>query len=354
MSEDESAWTLGNCPVCDSPLRVPGVGEVTRIQCPGCGEVLVPDGEPTELPVNRNVQPESFPMRGREREDWQHTGRDLLADGPRLNAPIARIGSDDVERVEHVRVRRRRKSRPEDAPEWEADGDAAKPVIESDSRAARRARQRRKAILIAFATAMGVGLIVMVWFMVRQITAPVGSDAPIVPPAVAKAAEASATAARNADSSAQRAFPVVQDDDYALVRKAIDRFFSVKTISELSTAVRDPGRVRQQMEAHHGSKPIDFGKLRSIPERGELLAYRNVVVAVIETDDLERHVMALEKIDGEFKVDWESFVGWCEVPWDKIRAARPTEPVIMRVHIEGGDRSNAYYNYDFSDPEGWA
>jgi hypothetical protein len=48
---------------------------------------------------------------------------------------------------------------------------------------------------------------------------------------------------------------------------------------------------------------------------------------------------------GEWKLDWESWVGHSEMPWSDFRAKRTITPTLFRVFVEEGN----YYNYEFTD-----
>jgi hypothetical protein len=84
---------------------------------------------------------------------------------------------------------------------------------------------------------------------------------------------------------------------------------------------------------------------KSLPKRSHLLAYENIVLGVLQTGNADRRIVALEKTPGGFVFDWESFVGWCEVPWEKLATVRPLEPVVLRARVDDDD----YYNHAYAD-----
>src|SRR5690606_20505194 len=69
----------------------------------------------------------------------------------------------------------------------------------------------------------------------------------------------------------------------------------------------------------------------------------------IRTRDHEmRHVAFADGPDG-VKVDWESWAGWSDMPWEEFIATRPQEPRVFRVSL----RQVEYYNFDFTDDIEW-
>lgn len=71
----------------------------------------------------------------------------------------------------------------------------------------------------------------------------------------------------------------------------------------------------------------------------------------ITVSGAEFETKQMDFIDGAdgLKVDWESWVGWSEMPWDDFLKIKATEPKLVRVMLKWVD----YYNFDFSDEKKW-
>jgi hypothetical protein len=65
--------------------------------------------------------------------------------------------------------------------------------------------------------------------------------------------------------------------------------------------------------------------------------------------DLDYRFFAVESIDGELKLDWETAVGWQAMTVEEFRKGRPTSPQPFRVHVAPGD----YYNGPYLDETQW-
>jgi hypothetical protein len=49
--------------------------------------------------------------------------------------------------------------------------------------------------------------------------------------------------------------------------------------------------------------------------------------------------------NGDFVLDWTSYVGFCELSWAEFKQLRPTAPLLFRAFATASD----YYNYEFTD-----
>ncbi len=75
-----------------------------------------------------------------------------------------------------------------------------------------------------------------------------------------------------------------------------------------------------------------------------------LLTAVVSRDYSENAIATERQDDGRFLIDWESFVGFSEIPLDKLSERKPLEPVLLRARASRGE----YYNYGFSDSREWA
>lgn len=127
------------------------------------------------------------------------------------------------------------------------------------------------------------------------------------------------------------------------------RFLSAERVEDMLPLVRDPEGVSRKIRAYYPEgvvEPVGISKFNST----EQIGYRdNVAVVGVRTAGFE--LKQLIFVDGEdgLKIDWESWVGWSEMPWDEIFGKKPGQPVLVRVFL----RSVDYYNFDFVDETKW-
>ena len=137
---------------------------------------------------------------------------------------------------------------------------------------------------------------------------------------------------------------------FAAAGEAIEKFLNAENFTERLEFVRDPERVKPLMEEFYAHNMDSAFKFRP-PENGWIMhPFETFLLANVESEDFRRHAVAVERQEsGEFLVDWESFVGYCEIPWDQISERKSQEPFLIRAKASIGQ----YYNYGYTDSE-WA
>lgn len=140
------------------------------------------------------------------------------------------------------------------------------------------------------------------------------------------------------------------DTDVAIdeLAAAVRRFLEAEGIDDLLETVRFRQRLEPIIRRHYreGFTPV---VVREIAPDGSARAVEGLFSVLVEMEDFKRRPIALEKVDGGFLVDWESWVGYSELPWDEFMCRRPTESAVFRVKT----RVEHYYNYEFSDEDAW-
>lgn len=139
------------------------------------------------------------------------------------------------------------------------------------------------------------------------------------------------------------------ENTFARASAVVERFLSAPNRKERLKLVRDAKRVEPLMEKFYernDDAPVKYRR----PEGGwKFHPYKSFLLGSVEKSDFTRTPIALERQrDGSFLVDWESFVGFCEIPWDQISTRRSTDSFTVRVRASMGD----YFNYRF-DEDGW-
>lgn len=126
-------------------------------------------------------------------------------------------------------------------------------------------------------------------------------------------------------------------------------FLNATSVDEWLPLVRNSGEVESKMRAMHPDGVLQppgmlaFNTLEQVQTKGAIHA-----VVVRTADYFEREIAFLETADG-WKIDWESWACWSEMPWETFMEERPSRPVLFRVKLESLD----YYNRSFSDDRMW-
>jgi transcription elongation factor Elf1 len=133
-------------------------------------------------------------------------------------------------------------------------------------------------------------------------------------------------------------------------RAALQGFFEAETWQEALPYLRDPERVRPLMREYYSDQDFEFEPIRELTlgESGWRLGRLLAVFAGVTEESFERRLFHLERMpDGQWKLDWETLVGYNPLSWAELKRRKPRDPVILRCSLSQGN----YYNFNFEDRE---
>ena len=126
-------------------------------------------------------------------------------------------------------------------------------------------------------------------------------------------------------------------------------FLSAKRIEDMLPVVRDPKNVWKKMRGYYPQgviEPVEMSKFNSAGRVG--YKGRSAAVSIVTADFEQKQLIFVEGEEG-LKIDWESWVGWSEMPWEEIVEKQPVQPVLVRAMLNQVD----YYNFEFIDESKW-
>lgn len=130
----------------------------------------------------------------------------------------------------------------------------------------------------------------------------------------------------------------------------INTFLSTEKLSVLEGMVRTPEVTVPRMRAWYKTHALKASEVKEIGYRHQVrVKGALVIIGVLCSDSYLARTIVLEKVDGRFLVDWESWVGWGDLDWKELFKQRPTKPVELRVIASKDD----YYNREFKDEHKW-
>lgn len=282
-------------------------------------------GEPTPLLVAKSalkIVPVSLP------ESFQRSREKGEEETPAA-APIAREQG-------MVKRRRRETRADDDEPDWEKSREQRVRV------GGRRKFRWGRTFAVALAVLSGVaGLIILT----RREKEPVTEPIAVAP--IPEAPSAGSPEMENIDLPLEmsRNETELLGELQPLSRK----FLEAKSVDEMLPLVRDRRRVEPEMRAFYPGGVIPAPGLGQFNTLGAV-AYRGKLASVgVRTGDFEMKQLAFIRTEEGLKVDWESYVGWSEMPWKDFVETKPEKPVLFRVVA----RDVEYYNFDYSDDVEW-
>lgn len=140
--------------------------------------------------------------------------------------------------------------------------------------------------------------------------------------------------------------------DIPAVEAAVKSFLNAENFEEMKATVRDLDRVEPLMDLYYSKVDFEVEGFDSMNKAN--VSYRgNLLTTSVVKADFIGSAIAVERVvseDGDsYKVDWESWVGYCDFTAEEMRSKNPTKPFLLRVLI--GHKN--YYNYGFGDDKVW-
>lgn len=126
-------------------------------------------------------------------------------------------------------------------------------------------------------------------------------------------------------------------------------FVEAKSVTELEPLVWKPERTMERIRNFHPNGTLPQETLLDFNVTGAVERVGPVRVVGIRTGDFRDGGLAFREHNGAWKIDWESWVGWCEMPLSEFLRGRVTKPTVFRVLVTPVD----YYNFSFRDDLKW-
>ena len=293
--EKARRWIGYVCPDCRFVFRVPRDHDGQGIVCPSCRRLL-------KIPAADDPT-------------------------PALVAAPKRITTADPAPEEGMTMKKRRRSRKggSENHSWEAQP--------RGGRSGRGERRQMSMMLIGGGVLLALILGVVFYAMNRGGQEVVRSSAPAAEPAAAEPA----LVVRGESEILADAEPMAE------------KFLTATTVEEILPLVRHPEVTEARMRAFYPEGKVEPAGMAQFNTGGGISLRGNLASVGVRTDDFEERSLAF--IDGPdgLEVDWESWVGWSELPWEEFREAKPTDPKLFRVTVSPIE----YYNFAFTDDAKW-
>lgn len=301
MMENARRWTGYVCPDCRFVFRVPRDHDGKGIVCPSCRRMLrIPTATDISSPL---VTPSHRKVLDSSEGD---TGLQVLK-----------------------KRRRERKPRSSDSHSWEQQQKSGHPVRHDSS---------RKQQLWIGGSVLFVLIAAGVFVSLRTGQKPQVSQRQDLSPPLVTVKKADPVAGKRSEASfLSEAEPLTRN------------FLEAKTISELVPLIRHPEITEPRLRALYPENKIKALGMVKFNSSG-VISLRDKLTSLMVTtrDQLEMPLAFIETPQG-LKIDWESWVGWSDMPWEKFLSTTPSSSQTFRVTLSEVN----YYNFMFSDESKW-
>lgn len=126
-------------------------------------------------------------------------------------------------------------------------------------------------------------------------------------------------------------------------------FLNAPTLDELATFVREPETTMPLIREFYAEQPyVPYGG-KEIHRAAPTETDSNFVSFSVLLNDYSVRPIAVEMTDDGPKIDWPSWIGYCEIPWEEFLEKKITTPTLVRVNAT----KVSYYNFAFSSDEEW-
>ena len=136
-------------------------------------------------------------------------------------------------------------------------------------------------------------------------------------------------------------FSAIQDTAFA--------FLNCESVEGLSTLIRDPERVMPLIRNYYETTPYAPANIKKLEEVTVAQVAKQFVSFGVILSDYSYKPIAIEKAEHGLFVDWESWVGYCEVPFETFAEKQIQDPTLLRITIE----KDFYFNFDYNDSSQW-
>ena len=127
------------------------------------------------------------------------------------------------------------------------------------------------------------------------------------------------------------------------------RLVEARSVSEMLPLVRDPELTAPRMRDWYGRHGFDGLKINRFSYRNETSFLGSMASVSIMMSDFVKREMVFVADGDTLLIDWESWVGWSELPWSEFMEKRPASPKLFRVKAQLGN----YFNYGFQEHSNW-
>ncbi len=142
----------------------------------------------------------------------------------------------------------------------------------------------------------------------------------------------------------------LSDADFLTAAEPLAKaFLTAETSDALLPLVRNPETAGPRIKSRFPDGKIEAPGMVAFNTRLDVARQGAALSVLVQTDDmLEKQLDFLHTVEG-LKIDWESWAGWSDMPWQEFLAKKPEQAIIFRVVLSAIE----YYNFAFTDDRKW-
>ena len=119
--------------------------------------------------------------------------------------------------------------------------------------------------------------------------------------------------------------------ELARIKPVVEALLTAETVDDMLEWVRHRERLEPVIREYYRENEYRPSPIREIAPKGDAQMIGSLYSVVVELRNYSQRPIAVEKREDAYRIDWESWVGYSEMPWEKFLRDRPSEPRMFRV-----------------------
>ncbi len=144
-------------------------------------------------------------------------------------------------------------------------------------------------------------------------------------------------------------FEHTDTEDLKQLEEYLEKVLAAESVDDLLPLVRNTEKLQEKMLKYYGGEKISPTKMNHFKKCEDMSLFPGYMAATFESGDFEIKNAIIKYDDGLFELDWESYVSYSDISWEKMRELKPVQPFVMRVTLS----EKNFYLEDFSDEKAW-
>ena len=127
------------------------------------------------------------------------------------------------------------------------------------------------------------------------------------------------------------------------------KFLTATRVADLLPLIRNPDVAAARMQHYYPEGKVSAPGLISFNTDSAVVRLGTISAIKVVTRDGGNKTLAFVETPQGIKIDWESWVGWSEMPWEEFLKSKPTTGVMFRLNVKAAN----YYNFAFTNDQKW-
>lgn len=126
-------------------------------------------------------------------------------------------------------------------------------------------------------------------------------------------------------------------------------FLEATRVEDLLPLVRNPDVAKSRMLRHYPDGKIKPPGMMAFNTQSEIFRRGSIAACTVQILNYDEKTLAFIETPQGLKIDWESWVGWSDMPWEEFLTKKPAVAHAFRLMLCPVE----YYNMAFTNDTKW-